>query len=137
MGSNDSDLKKAKTELTKTQNILVFAAAKYALLCGLTILFICLQFLCQAIYNLTNTINYDIELVLSLWFVLVIFGEYFTIYLSFPNTTHRYDAVCSPLHKVFEGIFRANMMNKLQRKEAEEKNQIRQVCCCKLIRQLD
>merc|ERR1712228_556604 len=97
---NDAEASKlqktnTKMELSETQNILVSAATKYALLCGLTILFICLQFGATAIYNLTQTVNYDIQLVLELWFVLVLFSEYFSIYWSFPISMHQYQVVCS------------------------------------------
>merc|ERR1719203_1465430 len=117
---NSKSPKKEITELTGTQNILVSAATKYALLCGLTIVFICLQFLCQAIYNLMRGegINYDIECALAVWFLLVLFLEFYSIYLSFPTTMGQYQLVCSGLHGVCEGIFRANMMNGIQRKEA-------------------
>ena len=40
-----------RAQLSETQNILVSAAAKYALLCGLTILFVNVQF-CVKLYSI-------------------------------------------------------------------------------------
>mmetsp|Transcript_10591 Transcript_10591/g.17084 ORF Transcript_10591/g.17084 Transcript_10591/m.17084 type:complete len:418 (-) Transcript_10591:116-1369(-) len=128
--------KSVSSQLSATQVFLVSAAAKYALLCGLTILFINLQFLCQAINDFAGASN-EFVLVLEIWYFWVLFVEFFTIYLSFPNTAGQYDKSCGALHKMFEGLFRVNMMTELQKKEAEERNELRQVCCCKLKRDID
>eukprot|EP01083_Nonionella_stella_P168252 567480_1 len=126
--------RKSAQELSETQMILVGAAAKYALLCGTTILFINLQFFTRAITILSQRCSYGCEITLSVWFVLALFMEFVTIYLSFPCTGQQYEKVCGGCHKIFEGIFRVRMMDKMQRREAEAQNQLRHVCCLTLRR---
>ena len=128
--------KRRSRKLTETQNILVAAATKYALLCGSTVLFLDLQFLCQAISNLSEDDNWGVELFLEIWFWFALLLIFYTIYLSFPTTMAQYENVCGRLHSMLEGIFTKNMKREIDKKEAEHNNQARSVCCCRLSRVL-
>lgn len=118
-------------KLTDTQMMLVSAATKYALLCGSTVLFLDLQFLCQAISNLGKD-RYGLEVVLEIWFWFALLLMFYTIYLSFPTTMQQYDNVCGRLHSALERVFMRNMKSEIARKEAEQNNQAKSVCCCRL-----
>eukprot|EP00485_Elphidium_margaritaceum_P009264 CAMPEP_0202692668 /NCGR_PEP_ID=MMETSP1385-20130828/6991_1 /ASSEMBLY_ACC=CAM_ASM_000861 /TAXON_ID=933848 /ORGANISM="Elphidium margaritaceum" /LENGTH=291 /DNA_ID=CAMNT_0049348245 /DNA_START=11 /DNA_END=883 /DNA_ORIENTATION=- len=55
-------------QLTQTQRILVSAAGRFVVLCGMTILFINVQFLCQALYILSSGPKYGtFTIVLAVW----------------------------------------------------------------------
>ena len=119
---SDDDNGQTDITLSQTQDILVSASAKYATLCGLAIVFTNIQFLCHGIYWLvqnfsteTSTMDYRFSIVLTIWFCLVLFVQFYTIYLSFPSANKHYDTVCGAFHKLFASIFGAYMIKEMQK----------------------
>ena len=54
---------------------------------------------------------------MDVWFGIIV-G--YTIYLNFPTTVGQYHKVCGGLHKLFEGIFRVNMMNEIEKERPKK-----------------
>ena len=115
--SNDAVTLMPETELSQTQRVLVSAATKYAILGGFTIFFLVLQFAASAIYDLMETLNLEFQLILDLWFMTALFIVFWTIYISFPAATGRYEWCCRRLHNVTEQRFRRRMIEEIEYKD--------------------
>ena len=106
-----------ETELSQTQKVLVSAAAKYAVTGGFSVLFLVMQFFVTAIYDLMEREILEMELVLDIWFMTALFVVFWTIYISFPTVTGKYECCCRGLHNLTERKFRRQMITEIEYKD--------------------
>ena len=114
---NDTVSLMPETELSQTQKALVSAAAKYAVTGGFSVLFLVSQFFVTAIYDLMEREILELQLMLDIWFMAALFVVFWTIYISLPTVTGKYERCCRGLHNVTERKFRKRMITEIEYKD--------------------
>ena len=92
-------------QLSQRQMQLVDVATKYSLLCSIAIIFNNLQFFCYVLFYIEYGLAENIlQLCLLFWYDIVVFVNFYCIWLSFAFAKKNYQTTCKKSHRCCKSI---------------------------------